>query len=608
MASYPSSIPSFSTHVFGETISADHMNAVQAEIVALATKLGVGAIGSAQTAPSTTIDYLVRTGTDPGHAHSDASITSLAETKITGTSVLARKNSNETISFVWTFATSQLFTGGYGALPAASNALRISAGGGSPDAVALAFGDNTGWKFHIGTKVSSTFTPRLTVMDTGNVGIGTTTPNGALQFSNTFANRKIVLNEGVSNDHQYYGFGTSSLTLRYQIGSTSANVTHTFCAGSSGSSSNELMKIYGPGGVTVGYGLTTLPSSTTALHMSRFISDSANVYKVSVEHYQDLSDPVTIDLKRAKGSYASATSVTSLVDYAAVRFSAYGTAGFVTPAAITARLRGTWPSADAQGARLHLCTTDDADSGTPTARATVTETGHFLIGTTSTADPKGTYGTGSRVLSISGDNTVAGSDSFAVVELYNPAPDSASNIQGEYAFVDPNNAVQRVAAIRCKNIGSTAGHYGAQLEFYVKRDNGAAVTAAVLNSTADGGQLSIGTGAAPQATLHVGGSMVVKTRTVNTSTQLDSASNDYVVACNVANSTITMPANAPAAGRVFIIKNTSLGNILLSPGTGFTLDARGTTVIGTNTITLPTLCAETLMYVGSNIWRSISWN
>ena len=604
---YPSTIPSFSTHVFGETISADHMNAVQAEIVALATKLGVGVVTDAQTAPSNTIDYLVRAALNPGHTHSDASVTSLAETKITGSTVMARKNSNETISFTWTFSTSQSFTGGYGANPATASSLRIGAGGGNPNAVSMAFGDNTGWKFHIGTSVASTFTPRFTVLDTGNVGIGTTTPNAALQFANTTVNRKIVLYESINNDHQYYGFGVNAGSiLRYQMSSNASSAAHLFCAGVTGSSSNELMKIYGPGGITVGHGLTTLPTSTTSLHMSRFISDSANVYKLSVEHYQDANDPTTVELKKSKGSYLSPGSLTSLLQYGVIRFTAYGNSGFVTPAAVAAKLTGSWPSSDTQGAQLQFCTSSNADTTVPLARMTITEVGDVLVGYSSV---RGTYGTDSRVLSIAGGPFTGATDSYAVVELYNGiATDSASNIQGEYAFVDPNNSTKRIAAIRCQNIGSTAGNRGAQLEFYVKRDGGAVMTAAVMNSTSDGGQLSIGTGAAPGATLHIGGSVAIRYRTVTVSTQLDSASNDYVVACNQSSVTITMPAVAPTVGRVFIIKNTSNGNLLLSPGTGFVLEARGTSVSGTNTIILPTLCSETLVYVGLNIWRSISWN
>ncbi len=95
----------------------------------------------------------------------------------------------------------------------------------------------------------------------GNVGIGTSTPNAALQLSNTVTNRKIVLWENANDDHHYYGFGINSATLRYQVDSTNAN--HIFYAAASGSASNELMRIQGNGNVGIG---TTNPSAP--LHIS----------------------------------------------------------------------------------------------------------------------------------------------------------------------------------------------------------------------------------------------------------------------------------------------------------------------------------------------------
>jgi hypothetical protein len=83
-----------------------------------------------------------------------------------------------------------------------------------------------------------------------NVGIGTTTPNAPLQFSNGLANRKIVLWEGFNNDHQYYGFGINGSTLRYQVDATIAN--HVFFAATSATTSNELMRITGFGDVGIG--------------------------------------------------------------------------------------------------------------------------------------------------------------------------------------------------------------------------------------------------------------------------------------------------------------------------------------------------------------------
>lgn len=84
----------------------------------------------------------------------------------------------------------------------------------------------------------------------GNVGINTLTPNAPLQFSNSVANRKIVLYDANNNDHQYYGFGITSGTLRYQVEHTSAS--HVFYAATSTTTSNEIFRINGLGNVGIG--------------------------------------------------------------------------------------------------------------------------------------------------------------------------------------------------------------------------------------------------------------------------------------------------------------------------------------------------------------------
>jgi hypothetical protein len=79
----------------------------------------------------------------------------------------------------------------------------------------------------------------------GNVGIGTTTPNGTLQFGNALENRKLVLYESFVNDHQYYGFGVNTTTLRYQVSGDFAS--HVFYAAASATASTELMRLTGTG-------------------------------------------------------------------------------------------------------------------------------------------------------------------------------------------------------------------------------------------------------------------------------------------------------------------------------------------------------------------------
>lgn len=88
------------------------------------------------------------------------------------------------------------------------------------------------------------------ITGTGNVGIGNSTPNAPLQFSNALNNRKLVIYEAANNAHQFYGIGLNSGVFRYQIDGTSSN--HIFYAAASASSSNELMRITGLGRVGIG--------------------------------------------------------------------------------------------------------------------------------------------------------------------------------------------------------------------------------------------------------------------------------------------------------------------------------------------------------------------
>jgi hypothetical protein len=118
----------------------------------------------------------------------------------------------------------------------------------TPDGVVPA---NTDRIFQIGNGTADNARSNaLTVLRNGNIGIGTINPNALLQLSNGLSNRKIVLFDGVNNDHQYYGFGINNNVFRYQVGATTAN--HVFYAGNSAATSNELMRIQGNGNVGIG--------------------------------------------------------------------------------------------------------------------------------------------------------------------------------------------------------------------------------------------------------------------------------------------------------------------------------------------------------------------
>lgn len=97
----------------------------------------------------------------------------------------------------------------------------------------------------------STTTTRTVSLTNGNLGIGNTTPNAPLQFSNGLTARKIVLWEGAFTDNNFFGFGVQPNMLRYQVNSLADD--HVFLAGANSlTASAELMRIKGNGNVGIG--------------------------------------------------------------------------------------------------------------------------------------------------------------------------------------------------------------------------------------------------------------------------------------------------------------------------------------------------------------------
>ncbi|MBK6666152.1 MAG: tail fiber domain-containing protein [Saprospiraceae bacterium] len=118
----------------------------------------------------------------------------------------------------------------------------------------------------------------------GKVGLGMTAPNGELQFANTMNNRKIVLWEVANNDHQFYGIGIESGTLRYQVAG-GGNV-HRFYAGTSATTSNLLVTIFDDGNVTIAGALTQNSDAALKKNILPISSSVSSILALQGYHYQ----------------------------------------------------------------------------------------------------------------------------------------------------------------------------------------------------------------------------------------------------------------------------------------------------------------------------------
>jgi hypothetical protein len=156
---YPSSLDSFTTKVYGQTIEATHVNTLQTAIASIENKVGV--TGSTVT---DSIEYMLTNAnsSNPGHTHSGTSLTGILESNITDGSLLARVADNENVTGAYTFsnAAGLKVTGGATSNSATANDLIIG-GGGSADSgkevATISFGNNTETYLSLGSRVSSSY-------------------------------------------------------------------------------------------------------------------------------------------------------------------------------------------------------------------------------------------------------------------------------------------------------------------------------------------------------------------------------------------------------------------------------------------------------------------
>jgi hypothetical protein len=135
---------------------------------------------------------------------------------------------------------------------------------------------------------------RLVIDNSGNVGIGNTSPNALLSFANNAATRKISLYEVANNDNQFYGFGIESNTLVYSVGDN--NDDHVFFSGQSSTTRREIARFKGTGDSTFagdvtldnsGSGDRTLTISTTTGGDPIIVMNSDASNRSGLIRYQD---------------------------------------------------------------------------------------------------------------------------------------------------------------------------------------------------------------------------------------------------------------------------------------------------------------------------------
>lgn len=133
---------------------------------------------------------------------------------------------------------------------------------------------------------------------TGFVGINQATPNSPLHFSNSVSNRIITLSEVSNNAYQYFGFGTATNILAYNVAALTN--FHVFYAGTSSSANKELMRISAGGNGNTGIVGINQSSPVAGLHVVGGVQNIGG--EDSVIRAESSSNGAKIELKNTGAS------------------------------------------------------------------------------------------------------------------------------------------------------------------------------------------------------------------------------------------------------------------------------------------------------------------
>ena len=232
---------------FLQNDSSDATNATISDSVM--TILNGGNVGIGTTSPSNKLAVCDSNGTGLEIAPNDTSEQVVVLSYDRGQTAYRRINFNALDYIFRTSATERMRITSAGTLLLRSGAFPTNQdspflyriGGGS---LAIGSATETGSGAYVALYTNSL--ERMRITSAGNVGIGTTSPNAPLQFSNAITTRKVVLYEMANNNNQFYGFGVEAARLVYSTANTGDD--HVFYAGASSTSRNELIRIDGSNG------------------------------------------------------------------------------------------------------------------------------------------------------------------------------------------------------------------------------------------------------------------------------------------------------------------------------------------------------------------------
>lgn len=144
---------------------------------------------------------------------------------------------------------------------------------------------------------------------TPTLGVASAT---SLSFGAGVSARRIILNTGLGNDFQYYGFGIAAFTQKYQVETSSSN--HIFYAGTSSTTETELFRVKGTGGFTSAgdSSVTGVLTASTVSATSRLNIDASVLVLNLTRLVIPLPNPLTRSCSIRLHFYTSVTSNVTL--------------------------------------------------------------------------------------------------------------------------------------------------------------------------------------------------------------------------------------------------------------------------------------------------------